>query len=185
MSDTQSWTLIGQRPGPSGWIEVVTRTYRMPDGASTDWDIMAARDSVAVLAVTNNDQVILARQFRPGPERVLDELPGGELSDGESPMQTAIRELSEETGYTGKVTVVGHTWQGANITRRKWAAVATGCTKVNEPMPDPSEEFCETITVSLGEFRSRLRSGQLTDGWAGYVGLEHLQMGLTTGRMNG
>ncbi len=166
--------LLGQRTGPNGWIDVITNTYRMPDGSETDWDIMVTRDSVAVVAVTDTGQVVLARQFRPGPNCVLDELPGGELGSEESPMEAAMRELAEETGFRGSMTILGHSWQGANITRRRWAAVATGCTKVSEPVPDPSEEFCETITVSLDEFRSRLRSGRLTDGWAGYVGLEHI-----------
>jgi ADP-ribose pyrophosphatase len=146
----------------------------MPDGVEVDWDIMAARDAIAVVAVTEGGQVILARQFRPGPSCVLYELPGGELDVGESPPQAAIRELAEETGYAGEVTVVGHTWQGANIARRKWAAVVTNCRRVSEPVLDPSEEFCDAITVSLEDFHIRLRSGQLTDGWAGYVGLERL-----------
>ena len=57
MSETQSWDLIRQRPGPNGWIEVVTKTYRMPDGAAVDWDIMAAHDAVAVVAVTESGQL--------------------------------------------------------------------------------------------------------------------------------
>ncbi|MGO9853972.1 MAG: NUDIX hydrolase [Acidimicrobiales bacterium] len=173
-SGSLRWELIGHRPGPSRWIKVVTNTYRMPDGAEADWDIMAAVDAIAVVALTEDERVVLARQFRPGPDRTLDELPGGELNEGETPLHAAIRELSEETGYAGETTVLGHTWQGANITRRKWAALATNCRKVAQPLLDPSEEFCETITVSLTEFRRRLRSGQLTDGWAGYVALDHL-----------
>ncbi len=169
-----TWELIGQRPGPSRWIEVVTNTYRMPDGSEVDWDIMNAADAIAVVALTDDERVILARQYRPGPSRTLDELPGGELNSGESPLHAARRELSEETGYVGDITVLGHTWQGANMARRKWAAVATNCRKVGEPLLDPSEEFCETVTISLDEFHRRLRSGQLTDGWAGYVGLDHL-----------
>lgn len=173
MPETRPWEMFSQRPGPSGWIEVVTRTYGTPDGAQADWDIMIAHDSVAVVAVTDTDQVVLARQFRPGPGCVLDELPGGEFGVEESPLRAAERELAEETGYVGQVIVLGHTWQGANIARRKWAAVATGCRRVGEPQLDPSE-FCEPITVSLDVFHARVQAGQLTDGWAGYVALEHL-----------
>lgn len=176
MPEGSAWQQIAQRPGPNGWIEVVTKSYKMPDGSQVDWDIMKASDAVSVVAVTHSGLVLLVRQFRPGPGRILDELPGGEVNDGESPLEAGIRELAEETGYRGNMTVVGHTWQGANITRRKWAAVATDCMKVGEAVPDPSEEFCETLVVSLEEFKSALRSGQLTDGWAAYKGLEYLGM---------
>ena len=172
---SKPWKLLSQRPGPSQWINVVTNTYRMPDGTKTDWDVMVTRDSVAVVALTDAHEIVLARQYRPGPDRVLDELPGGELNDGETVLAAAIRELREETGYGGgQVTVLGHTWQGANITRRKWAAVALNCRRIGSPALDPSEEFCETVLVPLSELRRRLQAGQFTDAWAGYAGLDHL-----------
>ena len=172
---SKPWELLSQRPGPSRWINVVTNTYRMPDGTKTDWDVMVTRDSVAVVALTDAQEIVLARQYRPGPDHVLDELPGGELNDGETVLAAAIRELREETGYGGgEVTVLGHTWQGANITRRKWAAVALNCRRIGSPALDPSEEFCETVLVPLSELRRRLQAGQFTDAWAGYAGLDHL-----------
>jgi ADP-ribose pyrophosphatase len=168
------WELVTQRPGPGRWMNVVTNIYRMPNGAEVDWDLLVAPDTVAVVALTDSQDVVLARQYRPGPDCFLDELPGGNVSGDETPVEAARRELLEETGYVGEVVIVGHTWQGATITRRKWAAVATGCRKISEPSLDPSEEFCETLTQPLPEFHRHLRSGQLTDAWAGYVALDHL-----------
>ena len=168
------WELVTQRPGPGRWMNVVTNIYRMPNGAEVDWDLLVAPDAVAVVALTDSHDVVLARQYRPGPDCFLDELPGGHVSGDETPVEAARRELQEETGYVGEVVIVGHTWQGATITRRKWAAVATGCRKIAEPSLDPSEEFCETVTRPLPEFHRHLRSGQLTDAWAGYVALDHL-----------
>ncbi len=168
------WELIGQRPGPSRWMNVVTNTYRMPNGAEVDWDLLVAPDAVAVVALTHSQDVVLARQYRPGPNCFLDEIPGGNVNRDETPLEAARRELREETGYAGEVVVIGYAWQGATITRRKWAAVATGCRRVSEPSLDPSEEFCETVTLSIPEFRRHLQSGRLTDGWAGYVSLDHL-----------
>jgi ADP-ribose pyrophosphatase len=168
------WELVTQRPGPGRWMNVVTNIYRMPNGAEVDWDLLVAPDAVAVFAVTDSQEVVLARQYRPGPNCFLNELPGGNLNKDETPLEAARRELQEETGYLGEVVIIGHTWQGATITRRKWAAVATGCRKVSEPTLDPSEEFCETVTVPVPEFRLQLQSGQLTDAWAGYAALDHL-----------
>ncbi len=172
-SMTASWELLGQRPGPIGYLSVVTNTYRLPDGSVADWDILAAPDSVAVLALTGDDQVVLARQYRPGPDAVLDELPGGMIDAGESPRDAAVRELREETGYRGDVSIVGYTFVAANSTRRSWVSIATGCVWVAHPETEPSE-FCEPVLVSLAEFRTLLRSGQMTDVGLAYMALESM-----------
>ena len=84
--------------GPSGFMKIVTRRYRMPDGDVTDWDLLDGGETVAVLALTGDGMVLLARQFRPGPSLELDEMPGGYVDEGESVLAAAARELLEETG---------------------------------------------------------------------------------------
>ena len=72
----QPWELLSERPRTDGWVPVVTRTYRMPDGSVSEWDIHdPSFATVAVLALTDDDRVVLVRQFRPGPGEVLWELP--------------------------------------------------------------------------------------------------------------
>ena len=73
------WELLAERPGPAGYLRVVTNTYRLPDGSHADWDLFVGPDAVAVLAFTTDHDLILVRQYRPGPARLLDELPGGEV----------------------------------------------------------------------------------------------------------
>ena len=62
--------------------------------------------SVATIAVTKDHKIIIARQFRPGPEKVMDELPGGGVENGEEYSEAARRELSEETGYKSDDSIV-------------------------------------------------------------------------------
>ena len=167
------WKLRSQRPGSSGYIDVVTRTYDLPDGTTTDWDIIDDHDAAAVLAITRGGEVVLVRQYRPGPGRVLDELPGGMVDDGETPIEAAARELLEETGYRGTIEIVGSCWLMASSTRRQYVALARDCERVRDPDPGP-DEFCETVLVSLDDFRRHLRSGELTDVDLGYLALDHL-----------
>ena len=168
------WELVTQRPGPGRWMKVVTNIYRMPDGAEVEWDLLVAPDAVAVVALTVLQDVVLARQYRPGPDCFLDELPGGNVGGGETPVEAASRELQEETGYVGEVVIVGHTWQGATITRRKWAAVATGCRRsLSHPWIPRKSSARRSFVHSPSSIR-HLRSGQLTDAWAGYAALDHL-----------
>jgi putative hydrolase of HD superfamily len=167
------WQITSQRPGSAGFMRVVTRTYDLPDGTTADWDILEDGDAAAVLAITRGGDVVLVRQFRPGPGRVLDELPGGAVDPGETPVEAAARELLEETGYRGTVEIVGSCWLMAGSTRRQYVAVARDCEWVGEPELD-TEEFCETVLVSLDDFRRHLRGGELTDVDLAYLALDHL-----------
>jgi ADP-ribose pyrophosphatase len=104
---TENWHLLSERPGSAGYITVTTRRYSLPDGTEADWDIIGPAKSVAVLALTPTDEVVLARQFRPGPARVLDEMPGGLVDQGEEVLTAGARELLEETGFAGQIELAG------------------------------------------------------------------------------
>lgn len=73
-----------------------------------------------MLALTTDRGVVLVRQYRPGPDRVLDELPDGGIEPGEAPEEAAAWELREESGYSGRLEIVGSTWLAANVVRRRW-----------------------------------------------------------------
>ena len=167
------WTLLDSRPGSAGFVTVRVDRYRLADGTECDWDILPAHDCVAVLALTDDQEVILARQFRPGPQMILNELPGGNIDPGEQPDVAAARELVEETGYAGKIKIIGSAWVAANTTRRRWVAVATGCRRVTEQQLDDEEQI-EVVLHDLATFRQLLRDGALTDPAVGYRGLDHL-----------
>lgn len=172
------WELLGERPGGAGYLPVSTRRYRLPDGTEADWDIFGRPGSVGVLALTDTGEVVLARQFRPGPGKVLDELPGGFVEDGEEVLEAALRELLEETGYVGEAELAGTTWLAASGRTQRFAVAVRHARRVAEPCPEAGE-FCEVVLVPLERFHEHLRAGQLTDVDLGYLALDHL--GLLTG----
>jgi len=170
----QPWQQLDQRPRTDGWLPIVTRTYRMPDGSVSEWDIhLPAFTTVAVLALTDDEQVVLVRQFRPGPGQVLMELPGGIVDPGESMVEAARRELLEESGYAARtVELVGAAWAfGASAWRRQ-VALARGCTRVAEPMSWGGDEYCEPVVVSMAELRAVVRAGDSTDVDLVYLALD-------------
>ncbi|MFE6050488.1 NUDIX hydrolase [Kitasatospora sp. NPDC056446] len=150
--------------------------FELPDGRKEDFYLKRERPAGAVLALTPDRHVILARQYRPGPDRVLYELPGGVIEPGERAADAIARELLEETGYQGEVHAAGRYWHDAYSDALRHAFFATDCVKVAEPRPEPTE-FIEVVTLALDEFRTRvLRRGELTDAAAAYLALDALDL---------
>ncbi len=152
---------------------VVDVTYRLPSGAVDTFSIREDRPSVAVLALTEEDDVLLTRQFRPGPGRFLLELPGGYLDEGESPLEAAERELLEETGHHGDIDVVGSCFVDSYSSSVKFCATARDCTPRQDPQPDATE-FIELLRVRPHQLRGLLRSGEVVDVDLVYMGLDRL-----------
>lgn len=167
------WTKLNEEPMRLGRRRILRRTYRLPDGRVEEYDIKQEPLVVAIVPITAAGNVVLARQFRPGPEAVLLEIPGGGIEPGETPEQAARRELLEETGCTGELHFLGESVECAYSTMRRYNFAATDCQRVGAPQPDENE-FIEVIEVSLEEFRTHLRSGQLSDVETGYLALDFL-----------
>src|SRR3954468_23960441 len=72
---------------------------RLPSGRETVREIIEHPGAVAILAITEDWQIILARQYRYAVDGSLLEIPAGTREPNETPIETADRELVEETGY--------------------------------------------------------------------------------------
>jgi ADP-ribose pyrophosphatase len=170
---TAPWTLLSENLQYDGYRKISRRVYQLPDGRDDVYEIQLEPEVVAILAMTPDRRFLMVKQFRPGPGATLVELPGGRVEPGEEPSAAARRELMEETGCEGDLHFLAETFQGAVSTMRLYCFVATNCRRVNSPQPD-TNEFFEGVELSLEEFRALLRSGQLTDVAAGYLGLDYL-----------
>jgi ADP-ribose pyrophosphatase len=149
--------------------------FRLPDGKENDFYIKKEGRAVGVVAFTANQEVVLFEQFRPGPMKVLKELPGGGMEPGENPEAAGARELLEETGYQGNAQYIGTLYDCAYSTMQRFCVVVTNAKKVREPKHDATE-FGRVILVSLADFRELLRSGQMTDVEIGYRALDALNL---------
>jgi ADP-ribose pyrophosphatase len=149
--------------------------FRLPDNSELDFYIKKEIDPVCVLALTEKHEVILAQQFRPGPKKILLELPGGGIEKGESPEEAISRELLEETGHVGSIQLVTRAYECGYSLIHRYCFVATNCKKIAEPQPDDGE-YINVKLLSLSEFRDLLRSGEMTDVEVGYLGLDFLRL---------
>ena len=74
-------------------------TVRLPDGNEASREVIEHPGGVGVVAITDDRQVLLVRQFRYPYGDILTEIPAGKKNPGEQPLETGKRELEEETGY--------------------------------------------------------------------------------------
>lgn len=73
---------------------------RLPDGRWFDREVVRHPGAVVLLPLLEDGRVVLLRNYRPTIGRELIELPAGTCEPPETPIETAYRELAEETGYT-------------------------------------------------------------------------------------
>jgi len=73
-----------------------------PGGFEIKRFIVQHRGSAVMMPVDESNRILLVRQYRLPARRYLWELPAGSIDEGETALQTARRELVEETGYRAK-----------------------------------------------------------------------------------
>lgn len=171
------WRQVGQdRLAYDGFHRIWQRTYELPDGTHAEWDMQGVPPTVSVLALTpDRSSVVMVRQFRAGPGKIVASLPGGLVDAGEDVAVAAARELREETGFScGRVEVVGHT-QAPNALNPRWSVVAYDCVPDGDQQLDELEDI-EVVTWPVTRLRSELRTGALGTTEQTYLALDHLDL---------
>lgn len=136
---------------------------RLPDGSEAVREYLRHPGAVAILALLEDGQVVLERQFRYPLRREFIEIPAGKLERGEQHLATAKRELLEETGYVASEwrrlglihNAIGYSDEGIEL----W--LASGLEKREQKLE--AGEFLEVFTLPLAEARAMVRDGRITD----------------------
>ena len=169
------WKLIEEKKYKAGYRNMIERTFELPDGTISKYDVVDSGQAVCVFALTKENKVILIKIYRPGPNKILTELPGGFLDEGLTPEEAIRNELLEETGYSGDIEQSGNSYEDAYNTMFRYHFIARNCEKVQEPEPE-YDEFIEVIEMEIPDFIKHLESGDLTDLETAYIGLHKLNL---------
>jgi 8-oxo-dGTP pyrophosphatase MutT (NUDIX family) len=126
--------------------------------------VFESADWVNVIPVCDDGQVILVRQWRYGTAGPSLEIPGGLVDPGETPRDTALRELEEETGYrAGSIERLAELSPNpALFTNRISFWLATDLTHVTDDPQGDGEEEIEVVTASLDEIPQLAANGEIT-----------------------
>lgn len=144
-------------------IDVRVDTVLLPDGRQSTREIVRHAPAVAMVALDEDDQLLLVRQYRKPVEQSLLEIPAGIMEPGEKPLQAARRELEEETGYRADCwEELGSFFTGPGFTdERIFLFLATGLQK-GQLQPD-EDEFLELCRFSLSEVKNMVHRGEIVD----------------------
>lgn len=161
----QEWERLGDETLTSYKVFRARRSRRRSPrtGAEIGFFLLDTPDWVIVLPLTDAGELVMIRQFRHGTDRFSLEIPGGLIDPHETdPLQAAVRELREETGYAAaRIEPLGvMSPNPAMMTNLCHAYVATGCRRVGELVMDPGEDI-EVTTVPLDQLDARLRNGEI------------------------
>ncbi len=138
-------------------------TVELPDKKYSKREIIEHPGAVSILAITEDDCVVLVRQYRKAIERALLELPAGKIEINEEPVETAKRELKEETGFTAeKIEYLLEFYTSPGFTNEKvYIFLAKELTQGETDFDDG--EFIETEKIHIDELVKMVYLGEIVD----------------------
>ncbi|MFO0723028.1 MAG: NUDIX hydrolase [Myxococcota bacterium] len=145
-------------------FEVFQDSCRSPkDGRVHDFSVIECGDWVNVIPITPEGRVVFIRQYRVGTRRVTLEIPGGMVDPGETPLDAAIRELREETGYqAGRVRALGAIEPNPAIqNNRCHSFLAEDCVLSHAQEQDEAEDI-EVELMELARVPALIVSGAIS-----------------------
>lgn len=160
------------------WWKIRKDVVRLPDGSSYDYFVNEGVDGVVVVPVASDGRFLLQRIYKHGAGAVVLEFPMGRVDPGETPEQTAARELREETGCAAALEKLGEFWTFPTSSNNRLTVFLGRDTRtVAEPDDNPKEQ-AELLWVTADELRGMLTRGDLASlmqTGAGYRALEALR----------
>jgi ADP-ribose pyrophosphatase len=137
------------------WFQILGKTMREDE---EPYYSLRLPDYSAVVAITEEQRVLIVRQYRPAVEHDTLEFPSGLVDAGETPLEAARRELLEETGYATEEweELGGMEPDVGRLGNRIWTCVAKGVRRVEGHIP---EDGIAVLTWSLEELVQAMTNG--------------------------
>lgn len=126
-------------------------------------EIVEHKNASAILAINEKSDILLVRQYRKAVEDFLYEIPAGIVNIAEEPVECALRELKEETGYEAKkINQVYEFYTSPGFSNEKvFLFEASDLTFTSTKFDE--DECIETITVSKQEAKKMIETGRIMD----------------------
>jgi ADP-ribose pyrophosphatase len=156
-------TLASEQVFDGKLLKVFSDKVRLPDGYESVREYVKHPGAVVIIAVLDNGKLLFERQYRYPLRRVFLEIPAGKIDPGEHILDTARRELREETGYKARLwrhlgtmhPCIGYSDERIEIF---WAQ---GLSFIGAELDHG--EILEVCEMSLSDALLAVRDGDITD----------------------
>lgn len=165
MSPLRPWdSLAAELVVDNPWCRLRRDTVRLPSGGIVDdYYVAEQADVVLVFALRDDGRVVFVRQWRQGRGGFYTELPGGICDPGETPRESAARELAEETGHVcAELRELGaFEPDPTRATNTIIAFLGLGARAETAPVANEQEEL-EVHLVPVAEVAAQIRERRIT-----------------------
>lgn len=150
-------------------MQVYKNILELEDGLVVERELIHHQPAAAILAITNDEQVILVKQYRPAIAQEIYEIPAGlldKLEDGyEEALVGAKRELEEETAYQAKnwTELQRFYLSPGYLNEEIILFMATDLALSPTPLSQDEDERIEKFYFSKDEIKNLLMNGEIVD----------------------
>ena len=144
-------------------ITLKVDTVEIPGQGYQKRELVEVGGAVGIVAITDDNKVVLVKQFRKPIEKPIFEIPAGKLEKNESPKECAERELKEETGYSAKNIKLRHKFfTSAGFSNEiMFVYLATGLTPGENNLD--ADEFLDVYEIELEEAYNMVLKNDVED----------------------
>ncbi len=144
------------------YCRIEKQRISLPDGTETNWFIRHSGPAVVIIPQLKSGEVYLQKTYKHGCGKIIVEFPAGLVDEGEDTIESAMRELKEETGLVAEEMVLlgqcAADATGSNMTY--YFFLAKNCEKVSEPKLDAAEQIEEFIVANLAMVQEEFLHGE-------------------------
>ena len=163
MKDQNPFKLKSSKPiYENPWIKVREDAVVRPGGQDGIFGVVEVKEGVAVAALTSDNTLLMAREYKYGVGRFTLECIGGVIDEGEDHAKTAKRELKEEMGaVSNNWTYLGYTVSLPTILTFTENLYLAQDVEVVAPQNTDEGEVIEIVEVPFTEALEKITSGEI------------------------